>query len=277
MKTLASSIHSRLRRVTLSLASLLLFSSALYKQTFNLMINKITIKHFLLAAASLALLSTSAFGQSATIAFDDHSGTADSGSYNPTDTFTLDVNLTLVGFSSTTVVADSVSYFLQSQTALAPYISITSITYFTFTAPNQPNVPKNFTDSSGANAGFLSEKGTSDQGDLGAFSSDGNYLGSGTYKITSLTFTLSGAPVGTYSLLTTTNSPKQSFVGETSFGRPVGGETSFGNVAVERPGTSLPAAAYTITIVPEPSTWALVALGTLGFSGISILRRRQRV
>lgn len=222
------------------------------------------MKKLLLAAACLTLLASVAFGQTQTIAFNDNNGTPNAGTYNPTDTFTLDVNLTLSGYNALSLQAIGLTYSLQAQTALAPFISITSITYFTFTDSTQPSVPKIFDDSSGASPGFLTERFNdginTDQGDLGATTNGiGENRLDGTYLVTQLTFSLSGAPVGTYTLATTTISPKTSEVNDNNFNTHL-----------------IPQANYTLTVVPEPSTWSLFMLGGLGAAGLITLRRRRR-
>jgi hypothetical protein len=223
------------------------------------------MKKFLLTAACLTLFSSLAYSQTQTISFNDNNGTPDVGSYNPTDTFTLDVNLTLSGYNAATLQAIGLSYALQVNTTLAPFISITSISYFTFTDSTQPSVPKIFDDSNGASPGFLSERFNDginmDQGDLGATASTfAENRGDGTYLITQLTFSLSGAPVGTYTLATTTLSPKTAQVTDQNFN---------GNHLI-------PQANYTLSVVPEPSTWSLLALGGLATVGLVTLRKRRR-
>ncbi len=218
------------------------------------------MKKLLLTAACLVTLTSFALGQTQTITFDDNVGTADAGTYNSTDTFSFDVNLTLSGWTGAGLTAAGLSYWLQVPTALAPYITITSNTYFTFTDSINPGVPKTFTDTGGANPGYLSDKGPSDLGDLGAITNDmSEEIQDGMYKMTTVTFSLSGAPLGTYDLLTTNLGGKASEVNDTSFG------THF-----------IPTGTYHIAVVPEPSTWSLVVLGGLGAVGLTTLQRRRR-
>ncbi|MEO7723100.1 MAG: PEP-CTERM sorting domain-containing protein [Chthoniobacterales bacterium] len=222
------------------------------------------MKKQFLTAFCLALLSTLAFGQTQTISFNDNNGTPNVGTYNPTDTFVLDVNLTLSGYNAAGLQAVGLSYFLQTETSLAPFISITSITYFTFTDSSQPSTPKIFDDPAGANPGFLTARFNDgvnmDQGDLGATTNTFTENRSdGTYLITQLGFSLSGAPAGTFTLATTTISPKMSQVTDQFF-----------NGA-----HPIPQSDYTITVVPEPSTWSMLILGGLGTVGLVALRRRR--
>src|SRR6266480_3255938 len=56
-----------------------------------------------------------------------------------TNTFTLTVNLTFGGYS-----APSFTYWLEVQSALAPFLTITGITRFTFADGSPPPVPITF-------------------------------------------------------------------------------------------------------------------------------------
>jgi hypothetical protein len=166
---------------------------------------------------------------------------------------------------------NGLSFWLQTQSALAPYITITNEQYFTFTDPNDgpsagsgtPFNNKAFTSGSGANTGMMTDQdvtanpqtGTLTAGDLGA---TGPGQTAATYKVATITFTLSGAPTGSFNLTTTTLSPKSSVATDTNF-------TTH----------AFPAASYGVTIVPEPSTVACFVFG-LGLLGVTVLRRRAR-
>ena len=96
--------------------------------------------------------------------------------------------------------------------------------------------------------------------DLGATvpSPDVNAVPPGTYFIETLSVSLTGLAPGTYILRSTASSPRSSIVG--SFDG-----TTFTD-------HDLPNATYTITIVPEPSTLALLVIATIGV-GATFCRR----
>jgi len=206
------------------------------------------------------------FAQTQTLTLSDngnYGGTSQSGFFNSTDTFTLRVSLSLSGWTTADISAISLSYWLQVPTALAPYITITANSYSTFTDSQNPELPKTFTDSSGASSGFMTDKTATNSGDLGALLGDNDVpIQDGTYLITTITFALNNAPSGPNTLATTTLPTKVSVVGDDTFA----------------PGHVIPEADYTINVVavPEPSTW-LAGIASLGVIVFAMLRRLARV
>lgn len=170
----------------------------------------------------------------------------------PNTTFTLNANLTFSGYS-----AYGVFYWLEVPNAVAPFLSVTGVQYFTFTDPNQliPN-PALFNSTMGARPGYMVETR-----DFGATAPSLN-MPEGSYPITTLTFSLAaGVPLGTYTMYSTSTSPRISTIGESA--------PNFGT------DHNLSAAPFVFTIVPEPSTIALLVLGAVG-SGLLVYRRKRR-
>jgi PEP-CTERM motif len=232
------------------------------------------MKKLLLTLACLTLVCGAAFSQTASFSLTDnglYGGTNTTGTFNPNDTFTLSLYGTFSGFT-----ANGYSAWLETQilNAFNTTLNITNETYFTWTGPNDdPNdytnpadrFPKAFTDTSGASSGYRSDintkpefvGGPTNTGDLGA---TGAPQAAGTYHLADITFSLTNAPLGTYTLQTTTVSPKVSEIADTSFGTH-----------------AATAGTYTLTIaaVPEPATWSLIGLGGLASVGLNVLRRRR--
>ena len=152
------------------------------------------------------------------------------------------------------------SYWLQVNTSLAPFLTITGLVYYQpFPIGYNGPFPILFNSASGSDPGF-----TSETADLGAEPNPpfapalGAPVPDGSYHITDITFELAaGAPAGTYTLRTTTASPRGS----------VQITSDFGDAA-------FPQASFVFTVVPEPSTLALIALTGMG-AGVMAYRRRR--
>lgn len=162
---------------------------------------------------------------------------------------TLDVFLT-IDFD-----AFGFSYWLEVPIALAPFIAITNVEYFTFPDPNQVSpYPLLFNSTSGASSGYMAETR-----DLGATRIPPPKPPIGPQHITTITFSLAlGAPNGSFTMLTTSHAPRISEVTDTQFNDH--------NID--------PPAMFVINVVPEPSTLALLSFAAVG--GALIYRRRNR-
>src|ERR1043166_3057583 len=111
---------------------------------------------------------------------------------------TLQVNDTFTNFGG----SYGLSYWFEVSSAIAPFLTITSITYHQpFTdANNIGTFPFSFNSTSGADAGFMTTTTANGQsGDLGATSNPFVLIPDGTYLITDIIFSLAlNAPAGIY-------------------------------------------------------------------------------
>jgi hypothetical protein len=180
-------------------------------------------------------------------------GTSTSGTYMPGQTISFDISVMYSGYNST-----GNSFWFEVNNALAGTLTITGFTYgTTFVDPTQPNpTTVAFNTATGASAGFMTETR-----DFGATINDFSMVpGPGTYFVGHITLTIAaGAPLGSFVLQSTVTSPHTSEV--SSFDG-----TNFAD-------NNLPAEQYMITIVPEPTTLALIGLTAVG--GAIIAHRRR--
>jgi hypothetical protein len=205
----------------------------------------------LLTLISITIAATSLFAQTS-------QSLSISGPANwvPGSSVTLSVYDTFSGYS-----ALGLSFWLMVSNAIAPSLTITSVTYFTFPFGNNIGTfPFSFNSTSGADSGFMTTTTANGQsGDLGA-------TGNGPmqppppgvpWHITDITFALAAnAPIGTYTLRTTTANPRQSVQANADFN--------------DEP---FPQASFVFNVVPEPSTLALLLAGLS--AGVIVYRRRK--
>jgi hypothetical protein len=167
--------------------------------------------------------------------------------FNQNDTFTLNTFLTFSGYH-----ADGLSYWLETAPGTQSFFSITAETYLTFTDGNQPGWPNNFdfAMTHGVDTGYFAT-----DNDLGAVVHDFTMpVPPGTYQVSHISFSIMGAAPGVYTFYTTTTNPRPSIVSQDLIDH------------------DLPRASFTITVVPEPSTFALLAVAG---AGVALLACRR--
>jgi hypothetical protein len=170
--------------------------------------------------------------------------------FNQNDTFAVDTYLTFFGYSA--VFFD---YWLETAPGTQSFFHITAETYLTFTDPTQPGWPNNFDFpmTNGIDAGFFAT-----HNDLGADNVPLIGVPPGTVQVSQITFSITGAAPGVYTFYSTSTSSRPSTVTDTNL------EANL-----------IPRASFTITVVPEPSTFALLVLTGAGLGLIAYRRTLQ--
>jgi hypothetical protein len=179
-------------------------------------------------------------------AFSQHSQSLQfvpSGSiFNQNDTFTLETFLTYSGYS-----ANGFSLWLKTVAGTQSFFHITAEEHFApfnagYTGPNE-----------------FDYCGTSyciTHYDLGGSPNPPTLVPPGTYDVERMHFSITNAAPGVYTFYSTTEIPRPSIVSDQDFND-----------------NALPQASFTITIVPEPTTFALLALVGTGVGLLSAYRR----
>lgn len=170
----------------------------------------------------------------------------------PGQQFMVSVNLAFGGYSSF-----GFSYWLEVSNNMAPFLFLDNVERFTFPDPRQPILAGTpFNSTAGSTAGFMLETP-----DLGATVNDPTMkmVPPGTYHITDITLRLAaGAPFESFTLRSTTVSPRVSEVTDTDF--------NDNNI--------IPAGSITFNVIPEPSTLALLAVTAVGVACVAYRRRK---
>ena len=152
------------------------------------------------------------------------------------------------------------SYWVQVNNTIAPFLTITDETRYVFFVPPSILVfPIFFNATAGADPGFMTTTSADGRtGDLGGTSP--TLVPEGSYHVTDITFALAaGAPAGTYTLRTTFLDPRSSRQVPSDFN--------------DSSANAFARANFVFTVVPEPSTLVLL---TLAATGVAIVAYRRR-
>ncbi len=205
----------------------------------------------IMATGLLAVSSVSSWGQTALFTYNDGNGVPNAGTYSPGDSFTFAITLAFTP-GGTISNLDGVSYWLQQNSPASPFIAsvtLRDVTGSPFTDLQTPGLtyPQNLNPSNANDLGAA----------LPATGPGSTPLGAGAYLVANITVQISpSAPTtGTYVLSETLTGGKISVISDSS------GHTF-----------AIPEADYTITMVPEPGTWAGAALTLVAL--VSTQRRR---
>jgi hypothetical protein len=144
--------------------------------------------------------------------------------------------------------AAGVSYWLEQQNPNSP---------FNFAITNRNVTGSQFTDLQTSNISYPQNLTPQNTSDLGAFVT-GSGLGAGNYLVANLTISISPSALpGSYVIENTTTGGKTSVVTD-----------DLGHIA------AISQTTYSITVVPEPGSIALLASG-ISLAGLGLLRRRM--
>lgn len=172
-------------------------------------------------------------------------------------TFQFTINLNVTGLSG----ADPSGAGAQNINGLTYFLQQTSASPFPFSISGRDIGASPFTDLISTQAQVFASPGNNidtngNERDLGALSE--NPMGNGNYFIATITLSIAAnATPGTYTIQSVTTG-----------GRTAVFNDSNGDTSPIMPGS------LTITVVPEPSTYALLAFGAIG-AGVVVYRRRR--
>jgi len=167
--------------------------------------------------------------------------------FNQNDTFTVETFLTYSGYSSY-----GFSWWLETLAGTQSFFHITSEEHFPpfpagYTGPNEFNFPM----TNGVDAGYFATSN-----DLGGSPNPPlTLVPPGTYDVERMDFSITNAAPGVYTFYSTSTNPRPSEVADQDFND-----------------NAIPRASFSITVVPEPTTFALLAVAGAGL-GLLAYRR----
>ena len=221
----------------------------------------ISKNQLLMTLVAVALLGAAAFSkvsaQTANFIYNDGNGLPNAGIYHPGDSFTISISLAFTP-GGTISNLDGVSYWLQQKSPGSPFIASVTLRDTTVATGG-------FNDQTQLQTPGLTYPQTlnpSNANDLGQAVTPGPADGAGTYVIANITVQISPtAPItGTFVLSQTLTGGKTSVISDSA------GHTF-----------AIPEADYTITMIPEPGTWAGSALIAAALLTLHLRRKRHAV
>ena len=221
------------------------------------------MKKILITLLAVAALSSTCLAQTVTLSYNDGDGDPAAGSYMPGSSFSFGLTMTTAGQMGDHTTAGT-SYWFES--ASSGYFFVGNRVFgASFFDDNQSS--PDFAANGGLGEEILPGGNASDLGgtdeNINGVAPEGQPPNT-SYFLATLTINIApGTPNGIYTIFPTTGATKNSIA--TDF------DASFNSSDIDFPATP-----YTITVVPEPSTFALVVLGGLGALGLNVLRAKRR-
>ena len=222
------------------------------------------MKKYLILSCALMLLSL----QSALADITFTVSPASQGPITAGDTFTVDVRLDI---TQNTAPANIAGFDLIFE-AFAMQNSININNLFSLTAASTPI-------SGWSLIGFLPSLLTTSGSDHSSFVQNDSNMGfsAGNPATQNIDTPVTNLLIGTYTFTVNASTPAGVYTFDTTQSGTSPGKFSDVSDASGAIFAANNSSSFNITVVPEPSTWSLVVLGSLGCLGLGLLRRTRRV